>query len=102
MLEHIKTIKNFNSVENINSIIESWAQNNGFYEDIPTIKSFTDYNNIVYCFKSLGNEESVLLTINILDDKVHMETWAVSPIDKHTKQRQQITNLLTELGQKPI
>ncbi|MBN2878377.1 MAG: hypothetical protein JXN65_01995 [Clostridia bacterium] len=70
-----KTIRDFDAAENIGEIIEQWAKKAFFSKGNPLMKKTMDTENIPYCYHSAGVYACAYLTINITDNKAHMEAW---------------------------
>jgi len=91
-------VRNFNAVRNIDSVIERWAAKSGFKESTKTC-SHINLNDLTYCFYFDTDLSTVFLTINILDNRVRLETWAIERVDE--KPKQAISELLMRLRQAP-
>jgi hypothetical protein len=99
MHKGIVTVRNFNAIRNIDEIIESWAVKSGFTES-SAYNRHVNINDIAYCFCLNENNSSVFLTINILDEKVRLEAWAVKRVGN--KPKDAINELLVQLKQMPL
>lgn len=97
MVSNIKIVRDFQSVDDIDRIIENWADRSGFKEN--TLPVQLNMDDVAYCFSLDDGNSKVLLTINILDDKVHLEAWTVENISEKKLPRAAINGLLKILGQ---
>lgn len=96
-MDQIKTVLNFKSIENIDDIIENWMKKTVFKESILPKQLSSD--DIAYCFSLDDGDAKTLLTINILDGIVHLETWTLKNIDNDYLSKASINDLLKMLGQ---
>ena len=97
MNDEIKTIRDFCSIRDIDEIIECWVKESRFIESILPKQQNPD--DIAYCFSLNEGNARTLLTINILDDKVHLEAWVTESICHKEMSKTEINNLLKRLGQ---
>lgn len=97
MNKDIKAVRDFKAAPDIDEIIEGWAENSGFKESVLPRQISSD--DVAYCFCLDEGASRALLTINILDDKVHLEAWTASCISEKRIPREGINTLLEMLGQ---
>ena len=100
MHNNIKTMLDFSALSDIDNIIEDWAENAGFIEiNLPRYLSSDD---VTYCFSQKDEYSRTLLTINILDGIVHLETWTEANIKINGVLKTSINDLLIKLNQSSI
>lgn len=96
MNDNIKNTYRFKATDGIENLIENWAKSSGFKETI--LPKQLDDNDITYCFSLDENGEKTLLTVNILDDIVYIETWVMASVDKNRMSMMSINALLNILN----
>lgn len=102
MKNNFKTVRNFKASENADDMIEIWAKKSIFKEARLPARPFLNCNNTAYCYQLAYERYTAFLLIDILDDMVHLEAFAVKNVNGEKQIKKEIDSLLDVLGQTPL
>ena len=102
MSSHFKTVRDFKAAENVDNIIKNWANKSTFKEAHLPARFFLNFNDVAYCYKLSGKSSTAYLMIDILDNMIHLEAFAVKNVRNEKNVKNEIDSLLDILGQEPL
>jgi hypothetical protein len=98
MSNPFKTVRNFKAAENVDNIIKEWAEKSMFKEAKLPTRFFLNFDDIAYCYKLAGKISTTYLMIDILDNMIHLEAFAVKNVRSEKIVKNEIDSLLDILG----
>ncbi len=71
----IKTIVEFAATKETRGIIEAWALKSLFQKGNPAFSKVLDESQHTYCYSALSMSSTAFLTIDIVEERVHVAAW---------------------------